>query len=62
MVEPDAGSRTGQEVSYTISDAAFFPRTVMLLNSLRLTGNVGSLVVLDAGLEPGQPRLLEPHA
>ena len=31
----------------------------MLLNSLRLTGNEGKLVVLDAGLDPGQRTLLE---
>jgi hypothetical protein len=47
---------------YTISDAGFFLGTVMLLNSLRLTGNEGKLVVLDAGLDAGQRAVLEGHA
>src|SRR4051794_8977367 len=47
---------------YTISEARFFLGTVMLLNSLRLTGNKGKLVVLDAGLEPAQRALLGRHA
>ena len=47
---------------YTIANAPFFPGVVALLNSLRLTGNAGELVVLDRGLEPGQRRLLEGHA
>lgn len=33
-----------------------------LLNSLRLSGNRGELVVLDRGLEPGQRARLEHHA
>jgi hypothetical protein len=52
----------GDATYYTISDAEFFLGTVMLLNSLRLTGNEGKLVVLDAGLDPGQRTLLEGHA
>jgi hypothetical protein len=47
---------------YTVSDAEFFLGTVMLLNSLRVTGNEGKLVVLDVGLEPRQRALLERHA
>src|SRR6478736_1704220 len=47
---------------YTISEAEFFLGTVMLLNSLRLTGNHGKLVVLDVGLRPDQRALLERHA
>jgi hypothetical protein len=35
---------------------------VILLNSLRLTGNGGEVVVLDIGLTPAQRRRLEPHA
>lgn len=35
---------------YTVSNHAYFVGTVALLNSLRLTGNHGELVVLDAGL------------
>ena len=51
----------GDATYYTISDAEFFLGTVMLLNSLRLTGNEGKLVVLDAGLNHGQRALLEGH-
>ncbi len=47
---------------YTIANAPFFPGLVALLNSLRLSGNDGELVVLDRGLEPGQRARLEPHA
>ncbi len=39
---------------YTISDSRFFSGTVALLNSLRLTGNTGELVVLDRGLTRDQ--------
>src|SRR3954452_22014380 len=47
---------------YTISEAEFFLGTVMLLNSLGVTGNGGKLVVLDVGLERGQRALLERYA
>jgi hypothetical protein len=47
---------------YTISSAGYFPGTVALLNSLRVTGNAGELVVLDRGLSPGQRARLEQHA
>lgn len=47
---------------YTVSDARFFLGVVALLNSLRLTGNDGELVVLDYGLTPDQRTRLEPHA
>jgi hypothetical protein len=47
---------------YTVSDEGFFLGTVMLLNSLRLTGAEGKLVVLDAGLSPRQREALERHA
>jgi hypothetical protein len=47
---------------YTIADAPFFPGLVALLNSLRLSGNQGELVVLDRGLERSQRERLEPHA
>jgi hypothetical protein len=39
---------------YTVSDHRYFLGTVALLNSLSLTGTVGELVVLDAGLRPKQ--------
>jgi len=47
---------------YTIANAPFFPGLVALLNSLRLTGNRGELVVLDRGLEEEHRELLAPHA
>lgn len=47
---------------YTISDERFFPGTVALLNSLRLTGNGAPLVVLDVGLSDTQRARLEQHA
>jgi hypothetical protein len=46
---------------YTVSNARYFPGTVALLNSLRLTGNAGELVVLDAGLTAAQRGRLDPH-
>jgi hypothetical protein len=47
---------------YTVSDRNYFLGTVTLSNSLRLTGNGGSLVVLDAGLSHGQRHLLMDYA
>jgi hypothetical protein len=47
---------------YTVADAGFFPGAVALLNSLRLTGNLGELIVLDTGLAPAQRALLGEHA
>jgi hypothetical protein len=46
----------------TVSTHRFFLGTVALLNSLRVTGNRGELVVLDAGLTPGERDLLNKHA
>jgi hypothetical protein len=46
---------------FTLADAPFFVGIIALLNSLRLSGNPESLVVLDAGLTSGQRRLLEGH-
>jgi hypothetical protein len=46
---------------YTVSNQRYFPGTVALLNSLRLTGNPGELVVLDVDLASRQHALLEPH-
>lgn len=46
---------------YTVADREFFPGLVALLNSLRLAGNDGPVVVLDSGLLPEQRRLLEGH-
>ena len=50
------------ETFVTVSDAGFFVGTVALLNSLRLTGNAGRIVVVDRGLTDRQRALLEPHA
>ena len=55
----NAGS---QVTCFTISDKSFFPGTVALLNSLRLTGNRGSFVVVDVGLDDVQRSRLERHA
>jgi hypothetical protein len=46
---------------YTVSTARYFPGTVALLNSLRLTGNTGELVVLDVDLSSQQKAHLDPH-
>jgi hypothetical protein len=46
-------------VFYAIADASFFIGTVALVNSLRLTGNGGPVVVLDTGLRPEQRSFLE---
>jgi len=51
-----------QATYFTISDRGFFPGTVALLNSLRLTGNRGSFVVVDVGLDGVQRSRLERHA
>jgi hypothetical protein len=47
---------------YTVSTHRFFVGTVALLNSLRLTGNTGEFVVLDAGLTQSERQLLAAHA
>lgn len=46
---------------FTISDARFFPGSVGLINSLRLTGHDNNVVVLDCGLTQSQRKILEPH-
>jgi hypothetical protein len=61
LSQSDAASRSSATY-YTVSDRRFFVGTVLLLNSLRVSGNSGGLVVLDTGLEPGQRAQLEPHA
>lgn len=47
---------------FTIADRRFFPGAVAMMNSLRLTGNIGDVVVLDRGLTPEQRDLLDHHA
>lgn len=46
---------------YTIATAPFFPGLAALVNSLRLSGNDGPIVVLDRGLTADQRTRLEPH-
>jgi hypothetical protein len=43
---------------YTVADSRYFLGAVALVNSLRLTGNLGEVVVVDAGLLPDQRRFL----
>ena len=46
---------TSPSVTYfTIADSNYFLGAAALINSLELTGNHGSVVVVDAGLEPWQ--------
>jgi len=53
----------GSEVTYyTVANDKFFVGVVCLVNSLRLTGNEGEIVVLDQGLTSEQRSLLEGHA
>jgi hypothetical protein len=47
---------------HIVSDAAYFPGAAAFVNSLRLTGNDGDVVVLDAGLTESQRLRLAPHA
>lgn len=47
---------------FTCSDEGYFVGTVALLNSLRITGNDGSLTVFDLGLTPAQRAALAPRA
>jgi hypothetical protein len=47
---------------FTISDRGYFLGTVALLNSLRLSGNEGPLMVLDLGLTASQRDRLGQHA
>ena len=53
---------THQATYYTTSDSRFFLGTVALINSLRLTGHRGEVVVLDLGLSDRQRLRLAPVA
>lgn len=44
---------------FTVSDDRFFPGVVALINSLRVTGNEGAVVVADLGLRPDQRARLQ---
>jgi hypothetical protein len=56
-----ADDRSSRPTFYTVADDRFFVGVVALLNSLRIAGNEGELVVLDCGLRRDQRRRLEPH-
>jgi hypothetical protein len=59
----DVGTEVIEDATYyTITDAEFFVGTVALLNSLRLTGHQGEMVVLDCGLTSAQRKRLAPHS
>jgi hypothetical protein len=62
-VTPAAAAPRGNPAHafYTVSTPDYFAGTVALLNSLRMTGHDGRLVVRDHGLAPRQRRLLERH-
>jgi hypothetical protein len=47
---------------FTVSNEPFFLGTVAVFNSLQLTHNPGTFIVLDAGLSTAQRTLLAPHA
>jgi hypothetical protein len=47
---------------YTVATRPYFLGAVTLINSLRLTGNEGDVVVLDAGLSSDQRNVLAPAA
>jgi len=46
---------------YCIADSRYFLGAVGLVNSLRLVGHTEPIVLLDCGLTPEQPALLEPE-
>jgi hypothetical protein len=60
--EVEAASTSAEVTYYSVADERFFAGAVALLNSLRLTGNEGELVLLDMGLSGEQRRRVEPHA
>jgi hypothetical protein len=62
MLSPSVPRPAPAATYYTVSTHRFFLGTVALLNSLRLTGNTGELVVLDAGLTPTEREQLATHA
>lgn len=51
----------GEPTFFTVSNEGYFLGAVCLINSLRLTGNRGEIVVLDTGLSASQRARLEPH-
>jgi hypothetical protein len=54
-VSADLGGVSSIEVTFvTVADQKYFLGAVALANSLRLTGNPGRILVIDAGLRPAQ--------
>lgn len=45
---------------FSLGDSRYFPGTVGLVNSLRLTGHTGEIVILDCGFTDAQRQLLSP--
>jgi hypothetical protein len=54
-------STAGRATFFTVADERFFVGLACLVNSLRLTGNEGEIVVLDGGLSPSQAERLADH-
>lgn len=53
----------GSEATFfTVADERFFVGVACVINSLRLTGNAGEIVVLDKGFSADQRERLSPHA
>ncbi len=51
----------GEAVFFAVTNAGYFPATLALLNSLRLTGHDQEMVLGDCGLTPDQRARLAPH-
>ena len=49
-----------QATIFSVGDEGYFVGTVGLINSLRLTGHDGEIVILDCGFTPDQRELLDP--
>jgi hypothetical protein len=52
----------GDATFYTVGNSRYFPGTAALINSMRLTGNEGRIVVLDAGLSTSEQARISAHA
>jgi hypothetical protein len=49
-----------QATIFSVGDEGYFVGTVGLINSLRLTGHDGEIVILDCGFTPDQREILDP--
>lgn len=52
----------GDATYFTVGNSRYFPGTAALINSMRLTGNEGRIVILDAGLSVSEQGRLSEHA